>query len=271
MFKKSFIAVMSALAITATGMASTASAAFSDTANDNYAISYSANSNSLGNFDYSQSSLNKIRKIPQRLAAKWAGINVTGTYEPSINSAADYNAYQTAMNKITGNHTGISYWDAKNKGFCYSQSDTTASYATANATSACPTYALATALSIYTGVAHTPKSIHPNGTGLVWTEHDALAVTKGVNYCSNLTESEILLAIDAQLAMGRPAIIHLYKNENIQHWATVIGKDNSKSDKGEKYTIIDPWDGSKRLLKEMTYYNSGTAINGYAIISDELS
>lgn len=270
MFKKSFVAVLSAMAISATGVAATASSAMSNDTDTmcEYSVAYASASNSFANFDYSESSINKVRKIPYRLACSWGGVAMTNTFEPIITNETDYRRYKSAMDRITGSHSDISYDDAKKKGFCFAQNDANADYATANRTAACATYALATAKSIYTGVKHTPKSIHPNGTGVVWTNHGALAITKGVTYCNNLTESEILLAIDAQLAMGRPAIIHIYKDANTQHWATVIGKDDSKSDIGEKYTIIDPWDGSKRILSDMTYYKSGTSINGYAILGD---
>ena len=73
MFKKSFIAVLSAMAISATCMAATASAAVLDTDNNTNIVYTEA----------AQSSMDEIRHIPQRLASLMSGVQLTERYEPN--------------------------------------------------------------------------------------------------------------------------------------------------------------------------------------------
>ena len=259
MFKKSFIAVLSAMAISATCMAATASAAVLDTDNNTNIVYTEA----------AQSSMDEIRHIPQRLASLMSGVQLTSNYTPIYSGGAtSVAAYQNAMNQIKGSHSNLYY----HSDWCYSQKDINADYSTSNPSWSCPTYALATALSIMNKARITPKSIADqdgtDGTGTKWNNHGAIVVTSDL--ASGLTESEILLAIDAQLEMGRPAIIHVYTIDAVQHWATVIGKDNTKTSVGEKYTIIDPANGTKCSLNQMAYYN-GSNIEGYAILSDTVA
>lgn len=268
MFKKSFIAVMSALAITASGMATTASAAFSQ--------ADSGNSNGIF-AQAEQTDMNKIRKIPYRLACSWAGIGVTSNYDPNITSGSDYMKFQSAMNRITGSNiafqtaTGTHDWYYWQNGYNYGYE---------NASRSCATFAFATALSIYNKTSITPDKIATNsptdGWGTVWGSRGATLITKG-DY-PDLTDNEIFLAIDAQLAMGRPAIIHVYTNANDQHYATVIAKDDTQTDVGKKYTIVDPAKSSgtgngkakECLLEDMAYY-TGNNIDGYVILSEALT
>ena len=196
----------------------------------------------------------KIRKIPQRLAAKMAGVNVGSTYEPIINNQTDAAAYQKALNEITGNHS-ISFKTE----YCQNQGDS----------GQCASYSIAIAKSIIEGKLIPQSEIGDNPD---FATHGATRIWKTAAN-DGLTESEILLAIDAQLTMGRPAIVQCRKDSNYSskknaHWAVVVSKS------GSQYTIIDPittkegsWTCS---LSKMQWYNSSIGLTGYAIFSTEL-
>lgn len=196
----------------------------------------------------------KVRKIPQRLAAKMAGINVGSTYEPIINNQTDAAAYQNALSKIRGNHS-VSFSDDD----CHIQ-----------APSECARYALATALSI-NGVKKNGRKIQPQDidAGVTWANYGATRVAQNRD-CFDLTENEILLSVDAQLTMGRPVIVQCRKNwtDLGQHWAVVVAKS------GSQYTVIDPAKTSSKdttcFLTNMEYYTSSIGLTGYVILSENL-
>ncbi len=197
------------------------------------------------------------KKIPQLLAAKMAGLSSYSNGNPIISNAMDRRKYEIAMDTIKGNHEGISYKEE----YCYSQ--TGYDYGYTNALSSCATYALATALSIKNDTAITPDQISTNsktdGHGTRWGNHGA--------YSISASESETLLAVDAQLQLGNPVLIHATgsdsKGNPSEHWATVIGK------KDGNYTIIDPYYGSVCSLDEMQIYKNNGKLTGYVILSNE--
>lgn len=199
------------------------------------------------------------RNIPYMLAAKRAGLNWTSSGSPIINSSSDFQAYQKQMNLIrTLNYTVP---NSRNGNYYYSQTGN--NYGYDNATTSCATYALATALSIKNNRAITPDMISTNsstdGQGTLWSDHSA--------YEYSASESETLLAIDAQLCLGNPVLIHTTglnsDNQSSEHWATVVGKDNGT------YKIIDPYYGDYRDLDDMQIYKNSGQIVGYAIISNQ--
>lgn len=197
----------------------------------------------------------KIRKIPQRLAAKKAGVEVSpATYEPRINNPTDAAAYQRALNEIKGNHNIPFKTD-----YCQNQGNSRQ----------CASYSIAIAKSIIAGKKIPQSEIGDNpdfatnGATRIWKT----AANDG------LTENEILLAVDAQLTMGRPAIVQCRKDGNYQskenaHWAVVVEKT------GSQYKIIDPITTKEGAwtcwLSEMQWYNSSIGLTGYAIFSEEL-
>lgn len=197
------------------------------------------------------------QRIAYMLAAKRAGLNCTSTGSPIINSASESTAFQSELNKIKTSNYSISY----KRDYFYSQTGN--DYGYTNATSSCATYALATALSIKENRSITPDIINTNsptdGHGTKWGNHGA--------YSYAASETETLLAIDAQLALGNPVLIHATGKDSggndSEHWATVIGKANGV------YTIVDPYYGDIRSLSNMQIYKNGGSIVGYAIISDK--
>lgn len=200
------------------------------------------------------------KRIPYFLAAKMAGLNFNhDTGSPSINSAYEYQAYQRAWDTIKGDHRKLSYKSE----YCYAQNGSN-NYGYSNAGVSCPTFALATALSIKEGKQITPDQIETNsktdGTNTQWDKHGATRIAA--------SEEDCLLAVDAQLQLGNPALIHI-NGKNVandssdQHWVTVIGK------KDNDYIIIDPYNGKEKMLSaELTYKNGGT-IADYVILSNE--
>lgn len=229
---------------------------------------------------YSPASLNKIRsintnsatstttrlkQIPNYLAAKMAGLNVNANGSPMIDSSSEYLAWQSALNTIKGDHANLSYKSE----YCYNQNRD--NY-TGNPKKSCAAYAFATALSIKYGQKITPDDVKANANGeidepkyeydssiLVWKAGDK------VGYRIGGEESDILFAIDAQLQLGNPALIHVVdKTTKDQHWATVIGKENGE------YTIIDPWNGKQRPLSQMEIYCNGNSyIKDCVILTNE--
>lgn len=200
------------------------------------------------------------RNIPYMLAAKRAGLNWTSSGSPIINSSSDFQAYQKQMNLIrTLNYTVP---NSRNGNYYYSQTGSD-DYGYDNPKSSCATYALATALSIKNNTMIKPNEIVTNsssdGHGTNWSKHGA--------YAYSASEEETLLAIDAQLCLGNPVLIHATgKNsagEDSEHWATVVGKDNGT------YKIIDPYYGDYRDLDDMQIYKNSGQIVGYAIISNQ--
>ncbi len=197
------------------------------------------------------------RNIPKSLAAKMAGLSITSSGEPRINGQADAQAYQAAVDIIKGDHENISCSSA----YMYSQTED--SYGYTNATSSCATYALATAISIREGTAITPDMISTesstSGHGTIWGNHGA--------YAYSASESETLFAIDAQLQLGNPVLIHVEGTSSggyaSEHWATVIGKQDGE------YTIVDPYYGNVCSLDEMQIYKNNGSIVGYAIVSNQ--
>lgn len=199
------------------------------------------------------------KNIPYSLAAKRAGISRDMNGMPRISGSSDYNAFQTQLNKIKNDNYRKMY---VNSSWKYSQTGTN-NYGYDNAGGSCATFALATALSIREGYKITPDKITTNsssdGQGTVFSNHGA--------YTFRCTEDEARLGIDAQLALGHPALIHTSgkdkNNKPSEHWATVIGKENGN------YRIIDPWDGTERDLSQMEIYKKGGSIIGYGIVSDQ--
>ncbi len=198
----------------------------------------------------------KIENIPYSLAAKRAGLSVDSDGMPRINGSSDYNQFNAEMNKIRNVNKKIS---CKAE---YRYSQTGNSYGYTNATTSCATYALATAVSIREGKAITPKDIvtesSTSGHGTSWSSHDAYKV-------ENCSEQNVLLAVDAQLSLGNPVLIHATDSYGSGHWATVIGKDSN----GE-YTIIDPYYGEECKLSEMQIYkNQGGKLDQYVVVSNK--
>lgn len=97
----------------------------------------------------------------------------------------------------------------------------------------------------------------PNdGTNTKWENHGATRITAN--------EEDALLAVDAQLQLGNPAIVRLYSPLTDQHWVTIIGK------KDNDYTIIDPYDGKEKLLSNNIHYKENDGyITDYVILSNE--
>lgn len=219
-------------------------------------VTYSPSS--LANSGRSTASDSQISKIPTLLAAKMAGLAVDSSNNPIINNQTDSTNYQNAMRTIKGNHANLSYKSS----YRYSQTGSN-SYGYSNPRQSCATFALATALSIYNNRSITPDKIQTNsssnGTGTNWNAHGAFPVTA--------SEADTLLAVDAQLQLGNPVLIHAVGKDSSgndsEHWATVIGKQNGE------YTIIDPWNGKECSLDEMQIYKNQGRLTGYVILSNE--
>lgn len=265
--KKSIAVIVSALAIATTGVATVSSAAFSKSADIKTVDDNSLGTNAICRSAISESKTGAIRCIPQRLASLISGVPLTSNYTPIYShGATDVAAYQSAMNKIKGYHSTIycpqNYRYAQETGTYFNGCD----YGCVDK-SMCSAYAIATARSIYDGIQMFPNEVKHNSRGVLWEE-----VTKvDVGNNSDLTEDEILLAIDAQLEMGKPALIQAKRNsDGALHWATVIGKSSSGGTVGSRYTIIDPWNGSQCSLGEMMYYKDGGTFVGYAILDQDV-
>lgn len=198
---------------------------------------YSANSVSATSITITE---NNVYKLPTLLAAKRAGISVDYDGSPIINNNNEYKAFNSEMDKIKNVKKSI-YCDSKYK------------YSQGNDIYNCAKYALATAKSIKYGGTNTPSTIKMGSNGVDWNSNGAIR-----RYCG---KDEALLAINAQLSLGNPALIYVNSSEG-QHWATVTGRSENGS-----YTIIDPWDGTSRNLTDMEHYTSEDDIAGYAIIS----
>lgn len=188
-----------------------------------------------------------VYKLPTLLAAKRAGISVDYDGSPLIHNENEYKAFNSEMDKIE-NVTKSIYCKPS-----YKYSQTTDDYGVPNPTGNCARFALATAKSIKYGETYTPDTIIMNSSGVDWNSNGAIR-----RYCD---KDEALLAINAQLSLGNPALIYVKSSEG-QHWATVTGRNANGS-----YMIIDPWDGTTRDLTEMEHYTSENDIAGYAIIS----
>ncbi|MCD7731720.1 MAG: HpaII family restriction endonuclease [Oscillospiraceae bacterium] len=195
--------------------------------------------------------------IPYSLAAKRAGLPVNSHGMPKINNPSDSRAFDSKLSKIKNVSKKLSY----NSIYRYSQKDNGCSFE--NAESSCAIYALATAISIRDKSLVTPDRIlldsSIGGQSIIWNVHGAYKVD-----CS---EPETFLAIDAQLLLGNPVLIHANgyssSGEIREHWATVIGKQNGR------YTIIDPWDGKEHNLDEMQIYKNNGNVIGYVIVSNK--
>lgn len=181
-----------------------------------------------------------------------AGVYVSSTGSPSINSSSDYTHWQTAMNTIRGDHASFKF----NPAYQYSQ--TGYNYGYDDATTSCSTFALATALSINGNKKITPDQISTDsstsGHGTNWGAH-------GAYYISETSESNVLLGVDAQLQLGNPVLVHAVSSKG-EHWATVIGKENGI------YKVVDPYYGSIVPLNQMTYYEEGS-LKDYVILSNQ--
>lgn len=98
-----------------------------------------------------------------------------------------------------------------------------------------------------------------DGQGTRWGDHGAYEISA--------SEESTLFAVDAQLQLGNPVLIHAtgtdMNGDASEHWATVIGK------KDGEYTIIDPYYGDVRSLSDMQIYQNNGSIVGYAIISNK--
>lgn len=188
-----------------------------------------------------------VHKLPTLIAAKRAGISVDSNGSPIIHNNNENKAFYSEMDKIE-NVTKNIYCKP---GYKYSQ--TTNDYGVTNPKGNCARFALATAKSIKYGGTYTPDKIKMGSNGVNWSSNGAIR-----KYCD---KEEALLAINAQLSLGNPALIYVKSSEG-QHWATVTGRNANGS-----YTIIDPWDGTTRDLTEMEHYTNENDIAGYAIIS----
>lgn len=104
---------------------------------------------------------------------------------------------------------------------------------------ACASYALAYCNAILSGTAPSPHSYWSSASNVdcVWS--------KG-GYTTKTYDSEqaVLQAAVAQIAAGKPCILHVTGNTE-QHWLAVIGYKNNTSTilTASQLTAIDPWDG----------------------------
>lgn len=205
-----------------------------------------------------------ILHIPQRLAAKLSGATLNSNYQPTSN----YLGYDAAMKAITGSHANFTV---------------PSNYHKQQQGRQCARYALMSAWSIYLNREVTTSEVKVDSNGNVYWGNTingkyraATPIRSDPNASSfayaDIGASDILAIIDAQLHLNRPAMIEVRnKAGNDFHWATVIGKDNSKSTVGEKYTVIDPYDDKIKKVSTMQYYNNGDGdIVGCAILSTSL-
>ena len=207
----------------------------------------------------------KILYIPQRLAAKLSGATLNENYQPTSN----YAGYDAAMKAITGSHANFTVPD---------------NYHKKQQSRQCARYALMSAWSIYLNREVTTSEVKVDSNGYVFwgnTINGKYRVATPIRSDPSAAEfayadidaNSILAIIDAQLHLNRPAMIEIRnKAGNDFHWAAVIGKDNSESTVGEKYTVIDPYDNTIKKLSTMQYYNNGDGdIVGCAILSTSLN
>lgn len=231
-------------------------------------IGKNASVNSITSTTTRATTTSERRLIPKLLAAKMAGVRTYYDGSPIINGPDDAKAYQTAQNKIHGDHAELY---VKNE---YRYSQTGYDYGNPEPEISCCTFAFATALSIKYNTKITPDKIETvPGRGYVDNNTSGTEIwqTKDGKYKAykiiGSSGSETLAGIDAQLQLGNPVLIHTsgksVSSASSEHWATVIGKQNGK------YTIIDPWDGTKRSLDDMEIYKNGGSILEYTILSDE--
>ena len=207
-----------------------------------------------------QSTEAEARHIPQRLAAKLSGATLNlNNYQPTSN----YAGYDAAMKAIQGTHSQLS-------------APTSYRYNQHTEGVFCARAALATALSIRDKKQWKPSDVDEDQFGLTWSEDGVKSFT--TNYYSDLTKTEALLAIDAQLHLGHPVLVQVRKNNGTsmgvmdQHWATVIAKTKTTGSYGERYKVIDPDTGTIVVMNQMAYYEpSNDNITGYAIVSESLS
>lgn len=213
------------------------------------------------------------RNIPTLLAAKIAGVRVTEMCNVIVTGKDDADAMNRAYAIIQGDHPRMSY----NSTYRYSQIGGN-SYGKTNPRKACAAFAFATALSIKYKRKITPDQVTTNSQGYMNEycdspkEQDPVWEWKwegGTAYRihSSQTEASTFAGIDTQLQLGNPVLIHTdgkdSKEEDSQHWATVIGKENGR------YRIIDPWDGTERWLEDMEIYKNGGSVLDYVILSDK--
>lgn len=212
----------------------------------------SVSSNSAVTYS-STSTAPRIDCIAYSLAAKRAGLSVNSGGMPIINNASQASAYNAQLNAIRNVSAKIPYQSS----YCYSQTGN--SYGFSYPKRRCAAYALATAISIRDKNLVTPDKLVTDDGIVDWGKNNAYKV--------DASESETFLAINAQLSMGNPVLIHATGKDNngndSEHWATVISRQNGK------YRIIDPYYGKECDLDQMQIYKNGGQIVGYAVISEK--
>ncbi len=140
----------------------------------------------------------------------------------------------------------------------YRYSQTANSYGFTFPKERCAAYALATAKSIINKKTITPKDlITDDGKIDSWLANDAFRLYT--------TAEKSYLAINAQLSMGKPALIYVKNPSNgREHWGTVVARVNGI------YWLIDPWEGKRVQISDMQIFKEGGAsVSGYAIVGFE--
>ncbi len=107
---------------------------------------------------------------------------------------------------------------------------------------ACASYALAYCNAILGGRAVNPRSYWVSATNV-----DCDWSKGGYTTAAYSSEQEVLQAAYAQIAAGRPCILHVYSDTSSQHWLTLTGYQNvagTLSLSAANFVAIDPWDGA---------------------------
>lgn len=178
---------------------------------DSIAKSADVNSVSATSTTDIATTLEQKKLIPRFLAAKLAHLNYdTNTGSPSINSGYDAQAYQAAWNTIKGDHSKLSY----KAEYRYNQNVSGSAYGLTSPQSACAAFAFATALSVKENRKITPDKVKTDGVNEI--KQDVLGngyykwnSDEGSAYRITASEEDCLLAVDAQLQLGNPAVIHI--------------------------------------------------------------
>lgn len=112
---------------------------------------------------------------------------------------------------------------------------------------ACASYALAYCNAILFGTTPSPHDywLAEETVDCVWSKGGYTTYAYG-------SEAEVLKAAYAQIAAGKPCILHVTGN-TAQHWVTVVGYKNVTALNelsADNFVAIDPWDGVLRTVSD---------------------
>ena len=186
-----------------------------------------------------------IRDVNNKTYTATRTVEVTASSKSSSASASTQKS-NSGNSNYTFNGASFRVVSGYKSEYCYSQKNYNRFINSRGQNVGCTATAMASAASIYRGIAISPNDVKWSSNGTSWELMTKLLVN-GRRYDGNtFNQSEALSAIVSSLLNDRPVVLYV-RGLSMDHVVTAIGYKNNGSSLSD-ILIIDPLDGNLKLL-----------------------